>query len=374
MADELQTLMDATFEQNGETSVLTFTQKLVDVGQPAITDESSWIFAVGLPDNQWDGVHKLLGSFSLPLQEGCTAGAGAAAPNTTSSSGSQAAGLVMRQDVTETTLPLWVAHGWTMAIAWGLLAPLAIGAAVLRSLVGSYWFKIHFYLNMMCVVSTIIGFSLAMVAIQIEEKPHFTGAAGRGDEDHVHHTVGLSIFIIVLLQSIVGYFRPPAAAPAIKGKDTNDCNDKPDSQRAETDVVGKAVDDAPQAAILQEEDQNSIETPLPKEFIRATTTDGEEDSSSLDTPCPGVAGAQQKQTKPAPSKTPALLLRLRKAWEFQHRLTGTVLIGLAWYNCHSGYQLIAENYDDSKDYTILFWCVTVAIGGSIFLLSYVIRV
>jgi hypothetical protein len=73
MADELQTLMDATFEQNGETSILTFTQKLVDSGmndQP-ITDESSWVYAVGLPDNQWEGTHKVHGSFFMPLEENC---------------------------------------------------------------------------------------------------------------------------------------------------------------------------------------------------------------------------------------------------------------------------------------------------------------
>jgi hypothetical protein len=381
MADELQTLEDTTFEQNGETSVLTFTQKLVDVGQPAITDESSWIFAVGLPDNQWEGSHKVHSSFFLPLEEGCVASGTvpAPAPAASSSSGAQA-GFVMREDVSETTRPLWVAHGWTMAIAWGVVGPLAIGSAVLRSLVGSYWYKIHFYLNMLCVLSTVVGFALAVAAIQMEEKSHFTRDGPRGDEEQVHHIAGLAIFIIVVLQSIAAYFRPPAtssaAAPATKGN--GDTNTELDSQHAES-VAGKTDDSPPQGDtlhdglppqgdIIHDDDQNSvleIETPLP---LAATTvydvtpTDGEEDSSQ-DTPA--TAAGDEKQSSP-----PTLW---RKVWEMQHRLTGTVLIGLAWYNCHSGYQLMAESYDESYDCTIIFWSVTGAIAGSIFMLKIATR-
>lgn len=382
MADELQTLMDATFEQNDETSVLTFTQKLIDVGQPAITDESSWIFAVGLPDNQWDGTHKVHSSFFLPLQEGCAAAVPAPAP-ASSSSGAKS-GFVIQEDVTETTLSLWVAHGWIMAIAWGVLGPLAIGAAILRSLVGSYWYKIHFYLNLLCVLSTIVGFSLAVAAIQMEEKPHFTRTAGRGDEEQVHHIVGLAIFIIVILQSIVAYFRPPAssaaAAPATNGND--DTNKELDSQHAES-VAGKTDDSLPQGDTLHDglpqggndihdEDQNSVEveTALPPARTTSvydeTPTDGEEDSSQ-DTP----AAARDDDGPHKQQSSPPTLWR--KAWEMQHRLTGTVLIGLAWYNCNSGYQLMAESYDESQDYTIIFWSVTGAIAGSIFMLKIATR-
>jgi hypothetical protein len=77
MADELQTLMDATFEQDGKTSVLTFTQKMDDVGLgiASITGETSWIYAIGLPDNQWEGSHKIHGSFFMPLEENCAVAA-----------------------------------------------------------------------------------------------------------------------------------------------------------------------------------------------------------------------------------------------------------------------------------------------------------
>jgi hypothetical protein len=76
MDDKLQTLMDAAFEQIDDgkikTSVLTFKQKLDDVGPAAaISDETRWLFAIGLPDNQWEGKHNVQGSFSLRLEDNC---------------------------------------------------------------------------------------------------------------------------------------------------------------------------------------------------------------------------------------------------------------------------------------------------------------
>ena len=34
----------------------------------------------------------------------------------------------------EATFSLWTAHGWIMALAWGVIGPLAIGVAILRKL------------------------------------------------------------------------------------------------------------------------------------------------------------------------------------------------------------------------------------------------
>jgi hypothetical protein len=81
MARELQTLMDAKFEQSDDgtqTSVLTFTQRLDEylglAGASAggvISDDTSWLYAVGLPDNQWEGKHAVYGSFSIRLEDNC---------------------------------------------------------------------------------------------------------------------------------------------------------------------------------------------------------------------------------------------------------------------------------------------------------------
>jgi hypothetical protein len=384
MAEELQTLMDTTFEQDGETSVLTFTQKLVDSGmddQP-ITDESSWIFAVGLPDNQWEGSHKVHGSFFLPLEENCMAPVIAAPVPVVASATGQASGsgLVMREDVTETTFPLWVAHGWFLAIAWGLVGPLAIGSAMLRRLVGSNWYKIHFYLNMMCVVMTIVGFGLAVSAIKMEQKPHFTPKTSPDDQGQVHHNAGLAIFIIVILQSVAGYFRPPVVAPprvetpsavekeAKQLDDDGDKQQKPNLKRLDTRKT-ETEGETSHGKVRFEDDEE--DTPEAVETRAAPSNEGSNETSDLegsqDSPAVAVADATPAQQK---LKSPCV----RKLWEMQHRLIGAVVVGLAWYNCHSGYQLMGDTYDETQNYTVLFWSVTGAIAGSIFVLAYVARV
>jgi hypothetical protein len=390
MADELQTLINATFEQDGETSVLTFTQKLVDTGMDhrPITDESSWIFGVGLPENQWEGSHKIHGSFFLPLEENCAAPAEKepapiAASNNRPTAGS---GLVMRQDVTERTFPLWVAHGWIMAVAWGLVGPLAIGAAILRRLVGINWYKMHFYLNMLCVVLTIVGFGLAVAAIKMEQKPHFKRKTSQGDQDQVHHNAGLAIFIIVILQAIAAYLRPPVPptptpAPDTLEKEAKQLNDdgdkhKPNLRRFDTRKT-ETFGDTSHGKVSFEKDVE--DTPQWETFggtlygwvrfekvVEDTPETPSNETSDLDDSqdSPAMKGAQQKPTS----------LPVRKMWEMQHRLTGAVVVGLAWYNCHSGYHLMGESYNESQDFTIMFWSVTGAIAGSILILAYVARV
>jgi hypothetical protein len=69
MDPSTQTLMNATFVQTVTTTTMTFTQYLSDYG--VVSDESSWIYAVGLPNNEWAGHHKIHGSFYLPLTDNC---------------------------------------------------------------------------------------------------------------------------------------------------------------------------------------------------------------------------------------------------------------------------------------------------------------
>jgi len=74
-----------------------------------------------------------------------------------------------------------------------------------------------------------------------------------------------------------------------------------------------------------------------------------------------------------PSSSSSQPSMIRRFWQVQHRFTGVILIGLAWYNCHTGYVLMSENYDDSEDHTNLFWGVTGFVAGAIILLGYVVR-
>jgi hypothetical protein len=47
-----------------------FTQYLSDYAG-GVNDQSSWIYAVGLPNNEWTGKHEIHGSFYLPLTDNC---------------------------------------------------------------------------------------------------------------------------------------------------------------------------------------------------------------------------------------------------------------------------------------------------------------
>lgn len=113
--------------------------------------------------------------------------------------------------------PLFRAHGFLMAIAWGILIPIGIGASLVRTILPGppgIFFQIHRACNGLAVVMTIVGFGLAVAAITQQNKPHFTGSP--------HLPVGLVIFIFAVLQALNGILRPHLPH-------------KPDPDAAETD-------------------------------------------------------------------------------------------------------------------------------------------
>lgn len=161
-------------------------------------------------------------------------------------------------------------------------------------------YKLHFYLNILNILLTIIGFILAVVATQKESDEHFT--------EETHQKAGLAVFIIVLFQALAGYFRPSPPK-----KDTNNQDDGDETEATNGNEVEQAVQ-------------------------------------------------LEETSKPAgPTKTVA-----RIAWEISHRLIGLALLGLAWYNCTSGIELQEEKYDETVDWSAIFWGVTGGISGVIF--------
>ena len=374
-------LKDATFEQPDlTTSILTFTQP-IDDGNLVVTPDSKWLFAVGLPDNMWEGKHKIHGAFSLGLTPNCVAipdpepevvvepegeepeetttdtgaetdagdtdqgdngdsvqggdepsGEEVSSPGTETSNSAasafteqanNAAGGIQFFDTSHPNRRLWAAHGIILAIAWGICAPLGIGASLVKGGLIKYvaptnkglWYQIHFYLNVLTVVLTAIGFLLGVVATQMEEdEKHFTG--------DVHHKAGLVIFILCLFQGVFGYFRPglPKAPPA----------------------------STPPA------------TPENK--------DGSEESATANDTTE-LSFGEMKKPAAEPEKS-----SLRVGWEYSHRLLGMILLGLSWYNCHTGIEWMVQNWEDQNDLTGAFWGVTGGISGMVFLLAYVIRV
>lgn len=233
--------------------------------------------------------------------------------------------------VLDTTHPyraLWAAHGIILVIAWGCCAPLGIGVSILRNglikagLDKGFWYRMHFYLNLSTVVLTVVGFIIAFVATHREStKNHLYDT---------HHKAGLAILILVLVQAFFGYYRPGLPKPPQDKK--NDTDGKDSSEKEDVDL---------------------------------TTTDDRQSGSAVIT-----TDKSSDDDKPLESKKSAL----RLGWEYFHRLLGMLLLGLAWYNCHSGIEWQLANWEDQRDWTGVFWGITAGISGMIFLLAYVIRV
>jgi hypothetical protein len=100
-----------------------------------------------------------------------------------------------------------IAHGFLMALAWGILVPCAIGVAILRDsltkigIPKGMWFKVHLALNGTAVAFTFIGFTVAVFSFikSTVPCPHF---------EESHPKYGLVIFIMVIVQVCIGFIRP----------------------------------------------------------------------------------------------------------------------------------------------------------------------
>jgi hypothetical protein len=383
-------LKDTSFVQQDGESIMEFTMNMAiaDEDEAAtiyhnIDQDSAWIWAAGLPGNQWQGVHRTLGYFSgMAPHDGCvlvetappvtatdvptgedTKAASDTASTTETENGEDAPLVDTETDTVETESPetstesstsststvsginfgqsgsaaanpssvargLWVSHGILMGIAWGILAPVAIGAAYLKKLKflqkDALWLCIHFYGSLGVVVFTVFGFIFAVLATKEEgDLPHFS--------KDVHHKAGLAIFVLIFVQGLMGMFRPsPNSAPK---------NSKDD-------------------------DSNNKEQPSLNDTLKHDDPHG-----SLEISANGSNDDDEKKITEKPRW-------IRQYWEYLHRFLGMVLLALAWYNCTSGIVLQAEKYqeDDQEQLMAIFWSITGLLAGSVFLMGYVLRV
>ncbi|KAL3941365.1 MAG: hypothetical protein SGARI_000624, partial [Bacillariaceae sp.] len=366
-------LKSASFVQEEGVSSLEFTHDLVtrheETGEFVFEadGDSTWIWAVGLPDNEWAGKHRIHGSFNeLPLFEGCTiateaptAGltstnfptAGSSSTETdpedsdepqetdttatakpTSSVGASAGQISLSKKNSELSRGLWLSHGILMGIAWGIFAPLAIGAAFLRKMKAlqkdALWLTLHFYLNLSTIIFTVFGFIFAVVATQKD------GSTSHFQKD-THHMAGLAVFVLVIVQGIVGMFHPEKPSDVTEKVDDSTKPETPNNRSFETESFsvknGLVLDDAfdVDAEGMEVIDRGHKETHDEVEIEEYESVYSYNSSPS-----------------PPPTKN-AVDDRLHK---YFHRFLGITLLGLAWYNCTSGIALQAENYpqDDQQ--------------------------
>lgn len=188
MPPEEQTLTDASVvvNENGQT-VMKFTKPLVEPNQIPITPGDNNLLWANGGDSTDIGYH---GQNRAPVIINLSSGAAATvrAPN----------------------MGAWLAHGICAFVAWGMLAPTAVNAAIYRSLFvkGPLWFKLHRFFNASAYALTIIAFAIAVAFISKEGNPHWFSS---------HAKMGLSMFIIASVQVLWG-----AARPHLPGPDSGD--------------------------------------------------------------------------------------------------------------------------------------------------------
>jgi len=315
-----QTLINTSFVQTDETSTLIFTQLLNEPGQVSIRDETQWIYAVGFSDNRWMG-HSIQGSFKLSLSPTCDT------MGTTNGASTAQSGIVI-SNIIQPDRQMWMAHGIMMALAWGICAPLAIGSSILRTIFDrlaisndkSLWFKIHLYMNLGTALLTLIGFSIAIAAKNQQQVKHF---------ESTHAKMGLSIFIMVLLQVLAGMFRPSLPKNTQETPNEGDEESNGEKKQGQKDVLDKTE--------------------------REQSTDMHESVAFT--------------SKMKPNKS-----SVRLAWEVGHRIMGLCLLAMTWYNCHTGIVWSSMVWEENKDWTGAFWGVVGGLCAIIFAFRIALKV
>jgi len=218
----------------------------------------------------------------------------------------------------------WAVHGTLATVAWGLFAPLAIASSLCRTIVpnkggGALWLKIHIFLNMMCIVMTMIVFFTALST---------TGKSGSGHFNGTHQKVGLSIVVLSIFQVLGGFFRPhPPHPPSSSAADHDD--DKPVKKEDEETVVVDA----------EKQEEVDVDQLMEEETAAA--------SAAAD-----AAAASKKSSA-------------RVAFEIGHRVMAGVLLGLALYNIDEGLRLYALRYSNVEDYRMVYWVMVGSLFGMI---------
>ncbi len=294
-----QTLLNTEIIQaDGKTKCL-FRKLLNEDGEISIDPNGSntFIWAVGASNSL--SYHRARGVVSIPFEQ-CTL---------------QGVSEVMALSQGGAYDQYWKAHGILMALAWGFFAPVAIVSAICRRLIPGegVWFRIHRAANALCCILTIAGFGVAVAAYSGAGIPHFSGT---------HQRIGVTIFIIVLLQVLNGMLRPHIPKPT---SDDVEKGSKTDSD---------------------EEEELSYE----KKSFKAS-----------------VVNFSLRRSRAHTPKTEKTVSRF--TWEIVHRSIGLALLGMGLYNGYSGLMLYAMRTGNASDYTSVWWGWTGAILGFALLYS-----
>jgi hypothetical protein len=101
------------------------------------------------------------------------------------------------------------------AIGLFLLPSTLILTRIQRQRASPSWFRLHVTLNGLTVALIALVFALGMAAVGTQD----AGTQLSGDESDLHHKLGLAIFILVLLQALLGLVAHLTKAPSASSAD-----------------------------------------------------------------------------------------------------------------------------------------------------------
>jgi len=186
-----QTLINSNITQDDTTTILSFTKLLDEDGELPINPNAVNTFTWAIGTENELGYHIKRSSFQIDLSKTCS---NDPSDFVISLNGQQ-------QPV---SLSYWKAHGILAGISWSIFVPFAIMSSWYRDLLnGPIWMKLHLYLNIACAFFTTLSFIIALVAVAKSGGQHFNAP---------HQRLGLAMFILVIVQTANGYFRPPKGA------------------------------------------------------------------------------------------------------------------------------------------------------------------
>lgn len=368
---------DASFQRDASTATLQFTMPLNGTLY-SISDNSTWIYAAGDLSENW--AESQFGSFRMTLQDRCTPVAtngfkqgeedgplqsdqsvqgnntgesepsnGPLPPRPSSSVGSS-------QSFTIHEIA-WKVHQWMMVVAWGVAAPLAIGASLLRKLFPSpsedesrsqpIWYRCHLVFGASCLALTVLGmFVLALVPVVSD--PNIQLVLQDNESFQNHRWIGYSLLLALLANTAASAcqfglaYVPPPLPP------------------------GQIVNDVETEATVNANESESSTTGVPGEPTEWERNSQQEENERAATARVQVSLPSQTMVAMGPDETdcrgPNALTTGRGTANkvLVHRLVGVVLLGLAWCACQTGYVFLGET-------SWIFWMFVSIISASVLL-------
>ncbi|KAL3936778.1 MAG: hypothetical protein SGBAC_007982 [Bacillariaceae sp.] len=344
-----QTLEQVQFFQTNTKTVMTFTKsmnEIFDAPEQIVTDRTTWIYAVGLPDNQWTGAHTIHGKFNLALNPCFSNPWEITNPSVNG-------GLVDGNAVDRRTFfgekpnkTMWLAHGISLGVAWGIVAPLGLASAFWKRK-KAFWGLVHQFANTALLLLTCGGILLGVVATYLDDRSNHL------QTDHSYYGVG--VFGGLLLYSMMALYFGAKRSQQEKRQEEERAR-----RKRSRDV--KPIKKPPREpdVILGMGDGLEIvpgDSPHnPKNKNKNNNNNNNKKSLYSEPVDPPTLDDEEGENKPLPKTT---------CLEWLHRFLLLALIALAYYTCHSGIDWQTFLWD--MDWKYYYWGVG-AFGAAMLIL------